>query len=70
MFHVEGIGARTKDLEKQRDSLVNNLKKLEEEHKKGEIDEKTYKQKRHDLERAIVEVMDQLAQMRFLSGQA
>lgn len=70
MFHVERIGVRTKDLEKQRDSLVENLKKLEEEHKKGEVDENTYKQKRHEIERAIVEVMDRLAQMRFLSGQA
>jgi uncharacterized protein YjgD (DUF1641 family) len=70
MFHVEGIGTRTKDLEKQRDSLVENLKKLEEERKKGEVDENMYKQKRHEIERAIVEVMDRLAQMRFLSGQA
>jgi hypothetical protein len=70
MFHVEGIGTKTKDLEKQRDSLVDNLKKLEEERKKGKLDENTYKQKRHDIERAIVEVMDRLAQMRFLSGQA
>jgi uncharacterized membrane protein len=70
MFHVEGIGARTKDLEKQRDSLVEDLKKLEEKHKKGEVDENMYKQKRHEIERAIVEVMDRLAQMRFLSGQA
>ena len=70
MFHVEGIGVKTKDLEKQRDSLVEDLKNLEEKHKKGEVDENTYKQKRHEIERAMVEVMDRLAQMRFLSGQA
>ncbi len=67
---MEGIGARTKDLEKQRDRLVDELKKLEEKRKKGEVDENTYKEKRHEIERAIVEVMDRLAQMRFLSGQA
>ncbi len=70
MFSIEGIGARTKDLEKQRDRLVDELKMLEEKHKKGEVDEKAYKEKRHDIERAIVEVMDRLAQMRFLAGQA
>jgi hypothetical protein len=70
MFDVEGIGARTKDLEKQRDRLVEELTRLEEKHKKGEIDENAYKEKRHEIERAIVEVMDRLAQMRFLSGQA
>jgi len=70
MFTTEGIGARTKDLEKQRDRLVDELKKLEEKRKKGEVDENTYKEKRHEIERAIVEVMDRLAQMRFLSGQA
>jgi len=70
MFSIEGIGARTKDLEKERDRLVDELKKLEEKHKKGEVDENTYKEKRHDIERAIVEIMDRLAQMRFLAGQA
>jgi hypothetical protein len=70
MFDVEGVGAKTKDLEKQRDKLVDDLKKLEERRKKGEFDENTYKEKRREIERAIVEVMDRLAQMHFLSGQA
>ncbi|NIN00040.1 MAG: hypothetical protein GTO24_18805 [candidate division Zixibacteria bacterium] len=70
MFGVEGLGGRTKDLERQRDRLVDDLKKLEEKHEKGEIDEDEYKEKRHEIERAIVEVMDRLAQMKFLSGQA
>jgi hypothetical protein len=70
MFNVEGIGAKKKDLEKQRDSLVDEIKKLEERRKKGEFDENTYKEKRREIERAIVEVMDRLAQMNFLSGQA
>jgi len=70
MFDIEGVSGRTKDLEEQRDKLVEEIKKLDEKHKKGEIDEDTYKEKRHKIERAIVEVMDRLAQMRFLSGQA
>jgi predicted ATP-grasp superfamily ATP-dependent carboligase len=69
MFNVEGIDVKTKDLEKQADKLVDDLKKLEERHKKGEFDDNTYKERRREIERAIVEVMDRLAQMRFLSGQ-
>ncbi|MCX8171657.1 MAG: hypothetical protein N3E47_06810 [Candidatus Bathyarchaeota archaeon] len=64
------IGAMAKNLEKQRDQLLKELKNLEENYKKGRIDEETYKAKRHDIERAIVEVMDRLAQMRFLMGEA
>ena len=57
-------------MEKQRDKLVDEIKKLEERRKKGEFDENTYKEKRREIERAIVEVMDRLAQMNFLSGQS
>jgi len=70
MFRFDGLGVRTKDLEKQRDRLVEELKKLEKKRESGEIGEEEYKNKRHDTERAIVEVMDRLAQMKFLSGQA
>jgi len=69
MFNIEGVDAKKKDLEKQADKLVDEIKKLEERRKKGEFDENTYKEKRREIERAIVEVMDRLAQMRFLSGQ-
>ena len=69
MFNNEGIGVKKKDLEKQRDMLVDEIKKLEERRKKGEFDENIYKEKRREIERAIVEVMDRLAQMNFLSGQ-
>ncbi|MEM2341289.1 MAG: hypothetical protein QXX94_01390 [Candidatus Bathyarchaeia archaeon] len=64
------ISATTKSLEKQRDQLLKELKNLDEQYKRGKIDEETYKNKRHDIERAIVEVMDRLAQMRFLMGEA
>ncbi|MCW4020772.1 MAG: hypothetical protein NWF14_06060 [Candidatus Bathyarchaeota archaeon] len=70
MFGVEGVDARAKDLERQRDKLVEELKALEEKREKGEVEENVYKEKRKTIERAIVEVMDRLAQMRFLSGQA
>ena len=70
MFRVKGLGSRTKDLEKQREKLVEELKDLEKRRERGEIDEDECKKKRHDAERAVVEVMDRLAQMKFLSGQA
>jgi len=69
MFNAKGAAARIKDLEMQRDRLLDELKGLEEKHKKGEIDEDVYKKERHRIERSIVEVMDRLAQMRFLSGE-
>ncbi len=65
----EEIKDRAKSLEKQRDELLKELKKLNEDYKKGKINEDTYKAKRHEIERAIVEVMDRLAQMHFLMGE-
>lgn len=64
------IGEMAKSLEKKRDQLLKELKKLDEEYRKGKIDEESYKMRRNEIERAIVEVMDRLAQMRFLMGQA
>jgi len=70
MFNVEGAAGRIKDLEMQRDKLLNELKSLDEKHKKGEINDETYEKERHRIERNIVEVMDRLAQMRFLAGES
>ena len=64
------VSEAAKNLEKQRDRLLEELKKLDEDYKKGKIEEEAYKNKRHSIERAIVEVMDRLAQMNFLMGQA
>jgi len=69
MFYPEDAGSYSKDLEKRRDSLIKDLKNLEKKLKKGEITEEQYKEERHKIERALVEVMDRLAQMRFLMGQ-
>jgi len=68
MAHPD-VSAYSKDLEKKRDSLLKDLKALEERRKKGEINEEQYKEKRREIERAIVEIMDRLAQARFLMGQ-
>jgi len=69
MFNVEGAARRIKDLEIQRDKLLDELKNLDEKHKKGEVNENTYKKEKHRIERSLVEIMDRLAQMRFLSGE-
>jgi hypothetical protein len=63
------IGTYTKDLEKRRDLLLDDLKALEGRFKKGEMTEDQYKEQRHKIERALVEAMDRLAQMRFIRGQ-
>jgi len=64
------VGAYSKDLEKQRDALLKDLKILEERHKKGAVTEEQYNEKRREIERALVEIMDRLAQARFLMGQS
>lgn len=52
----------------ERDRLVEELRGLKKRYEKGEVDEETYQRSRYDLERRIVEVMDRLAQLRFLLG--
>ena len=69
MFNVEGAAGRIKDLEMQRDRLLDELKNLDKKREKGEIDEDMYKKERRKVERSIVEIMDRLAQMRFLAGE-
>ena len=64
------ISTHSKNLEKQRDTLLKDLENLKERLKRGEISEDEYKEERHKIERKIVEVMDRLAQMRFLMGRA
>lgn len=55
---------------KERDRLVDELQKLVKRYEKGELDEETYKRNRYDIERQIVEVMDRIAQLKFLLGVA
>jgi len=66
----EDISAYSKSLERQRDALLRDLENLKERFKNGEISEGEYREERRKVERKIVEVMDRLAQMRFLMGRA
>jgi len=63
------IKERAKHLEKQRDALLNEFKELEKMHKEGQINNEEYEERRHKIERDLVEIMDRLAQMKFLMGQ-
>lgn len=68
MFRNNNAASKAKDLKKQSDKLVEELKNLDKKFKNGLVDENEYNLKKHKIEREIVEVMDRLAQMRFLSG--
>ncbi len=60
---------RVKQLERERDSLLKELKDLDRRLKEGEISEEEYKEKRHTIERELVEIMDRLIQMGFIMGE-
>lgn len=59
-----------KRLLKERDRLLDELQKLKKRYESGELNEETYKRNRYDIERQIVEVMDRIAQLKFLLGVA
>jgi len=56
------IGDEVEKLKKRRDRLVQEILKLDEAYKRGELDEEEYRSKRKSLEREVVEVMDRLVQ--------
>jgi len=62
------VKERIKELERKRDELLDELKELDKKRKAGEISEEEYKERRHTIERGLVEIMDRLAQMRFISS--
>lgn len=57
---------RFKELEARRDQLVDELKELGGQRDRKEITDDEYASRRYGIEREIVEVMDRLAQMRYL----
>lgn len=63
------VGKRAKELERERDNLLDELKELGKRRERGEISEDEYQERRHSIERALVEIMDRLAQLRFIMGQ-
>jgi len=57
-----------KALEKRRKELIEELERLVEKRKRGEIGEEEFAEKKSQLEREFIEVMDRLAQLRFIVG--
>jgi len=55
-----------KELETRRDALVEELKELRRRLERKEMSDEEYADRRYPIEREIVEVMDRLAQMRYL----
>jgi len=66
---VNEIKRRSKELEREQDALLEKLKDLRGMFERGEISEEEYEEKRHPIERALVEILDRQAQMRFLLGE-
>jgi len=66
---VNEIKRRSKELEREQDALLEKLKDLRGMFERGEISEKEYGEKKHPIERALVEILDRQAQMRFLLGE-
>lgn len=53
---------------RERDRLIEEIRSLKRRYEKGEVDKESYRRSRYDLERRIVEVMDRIAQLKFLLG--
>ncbi|MEM2111067.1 MAG: hypothetical protein QXX08_04220 [Candidatus Bathyarchaeia archaeon] len=69
MPNLDDALMKIKYLEKQKHMLIEEMKNLEENHKKKKVNEDIYKERRHDIEKALVEIMDHLVQMNFLKRQ-
>ncbi|MGC8631921.1 MAG: hypothetical protein ACP5T2_05845 [Thermoprotei archaeon] len=65
----EDIKESLNALIRKRDELVSELEDLQDKHKSGLVAEEEYQSKRRAIEREIVEVMDRIVQLQFISGQ-
>ncbi len=62
------IKSTIEELTKEKDRLVEELLSLKAKYEKGEISKEEYEEKRREIERKIVEVMDRLVQLGFILG--
>jgi uncharacterized membrane protein len=60
---------QTKRLLEEKKNIETRFEELQEVFRKGKICEEEYSKRKYDLEREFVEVMDRLAQMKFISGE-
>ncbi|MGC8569543.1 MAG: hypothetical protein ACP5LW_06025 [Nitrososphaeria archaeon] len=57
-----------KQLEMRKEELTRDIEELEEQHKRGTINDEDYRARLKELQRQVVEVMDRIVQMEFLAG--
>jgi len=58
-----------KRLTERRKEIEREFEQLGEKFKKGEIDNNTFNEKRKKLEREFIEIMDRLAQLKYITGE-
>lgn len=68
MYDTESVKRKLEELEEEKERIIEEFKKLEEKRRDGAISEDEYREKRYRLERRAVEVMDRIAQLRFMAG--
>lgn len=68
MYDTESIKRKLEELEREKERIIEEFKRLEEKLRGGVISEEEYREERYKLERKAVEVMDRIAQLRFMAG--
>lgn len=56
------------ELQQRKTTLIQQIKNLDKEKEKGNINPEEYKNKKREIERELVEIMDRLTQLAFLLG--
>ncbi|MGQ9478859.1 MAG: SHOCT domain-containing protein [Thermoproteota archaeon] len=59
---------RLKQLEKEKERLEREYEDLQKRFERGEISREEYENRKHDIEREFVEVMDRIAQYKAFSS--
>ena len=57
-----------KYLKKEKKKLEEEMEQLLKRRDRGEISEKEFNSKKREIERRFIEIMDRIAQMKYLSG--
>ncbi len=57
-----------KQLQRRKEELTKRIEELQEQHERGLISDQDYEERLKELEREVVEVMDRIVQMEFLTG--
>jgi len=56
------------ELQQRKTTLIQQIKNLDKEKEEGNINPEEYKNKKREIERELVEIMDRLTQLAFLLG--